>query len=91
MKIVQSYSEKQDFSTGRHAQATFARSGKINIIFYVYDHYIGASIEGFNLSIIYKKDAKSVYDIKRNDYFLSKYVGQCHNSEELLTKLNLTL
>jgi hypothetical protein len=87
MNTLTTYTTKANHFTGPTAQSDLAKSGKIDLKFYIHTDRIGVEVAGFTSAFCYWSNPKTPKQKNQNNNFIERYVKPCYNSEELLNTL----
>jgi hypothetical protein len=88
MRVVKSYTTVNNFGSDT-IKRDFEREGKINIIFYIQNKFIGVDVNGFSNTWSYNLNPRTEKDRLKNKNWVDRYVEVCFNSNELKEILNI--
>jgi hypothetical protein len=86
---IQTKTTDSSYSTGVVAQNDFKKCGYIDVTFYLNGERIGIEVAGFSSPYFYTFNAKSLKEIKRNKFFVERYIDKCENAISLKSQLGI--
>jgi hypothetical protein len=83
------YCYNKEAHTGNTIRKDFENCGKYYLKFFITENRIGVEVNGFCSIYSYNFNPKSKKDIRINDFFVSRYIDTCDNSEVLKVALKV--
>lgn len=87
LKKISSFTTKPNHFTGAVANLDMARSGKIQVDFFIGQKTIGVEVAGFCSAFYFVFNPKNQKEQRLNQYFLERYIFPCHNAEDLISEM----